>query len=281
MLLMAHAGEALEPHDLWGAWRFDPGVVILLAFTGSLYARGARVSRGVRVWQMICFWTGFAALAIALISPLHPLGEVLFSAHMAQHEVLMLVAAPLLVMGKPLVAQLWGLPMSWRRGLGQWSKRSSVQGVWTSITSPWAAWVIHAVALWIWHVPSLFQATLTSDLVHTAQHFSFFGSALLFWWSLFYAHGAKSYGAGVLYLFTTAVHTSILGALLTFSKTIWYPTYTPLTVAWGWTPLEDQQIGGLIMWVPGGMVYLCAAMVLFAAWLRESDVMVARGKYAD
>ena len=117
------------------------------------------------------------------------------------------------------------------------------------------AWWVHAAALWLWHIPRFFQATLDNDWIHSAQHVSFLGSALLFWWSLFYAHGKVRYGASVLYLFTTAVHTSILGALLTFASTVWYPDYAATTPAWGLTPLEDQQVGGLIMWIPAGLVY--------------------------
>lgn len=277
----AHAGEPLAPHDLWTAWRFDPGVVVLLLLSLVLYVRGARSSRGVTTVQQICFWLGLATLAVALISPLHPLGEALFSAHMAQHEVLMLMAAPLLVLSRPLVAFLWGLPFEWRRVAGRWSKARPVQYVWGGITAPFAAWCIHAIALWIWHVPLLFEATLTNEWVHTVQHLSFFGSALLFWWSLFYAHGAASYGAGVLYLFTTGVHTSILGALLTFAHTVWYPAYTKTVASWGLTPLEDQQIGGLIMWIPGGLVYLVAGLALFASWLRESEASAQRRRYAE
>ncbi|MBV8571913.1 MAG: cytochrome c oxidase assembly protein, partial [Acidobacteriaceae bacterium] len=121
-----------------------------------------------------------------------------------------------------------------------------------------------------------FQATINNDLVHGAQHLSFFLSALLFWWSLFYAHGRRAYGSGVLYIFTTALHTGILGALLTFAPRLWYPIYNNTTVAWGLTPLEDQQIGGLIMWVPASLVYLAAGLALFAAWMRESDALVER-----
>ncbi len=101
-------------------------------------------------------------------------------------------------------------------------------------------------------------------------------SALIFWWSLFYAHGRKSYGAGVLYVFTTAVHTGILGALLTFSSRPWYSPYLRTTEAWGYTPLEDQQLGGLIMWVPASLVYLAAGLYLFSAWLKESDTALVR-----
>jgi cytochrome c oxidase assembly factor CtaG len=271
----------MTPHDVWREWTFDPGIVIPLALTAILYARGARAAFGVRVSQKALFWAGWTFLALSLISPIHALGEVLFSAHMTQHEILMLAAAPLLVLSRPLVPLLWGLPMGWRKGLGRWSKRASVQGAWRFITLPIAAWLIHATALWLWHAPRLFQATLENDWLHAAQHLCFFGSAVLFWWSLFYARGHSSYGAGVLYLFTTAVHTSLLGVLLTFARTVWYPAYNSTTQTWGFTPLEDQQIGGLIMWIPAGIVYIAAALVLFALWLRESDAAAVRRGYAS
>jgi len=277
----AHSGEPLEPHDLWTAWSFDPGIVLPLALTAILYSLGARKSRGVSTGQFVCFWSGWTLLVFALISPLHPLGEVLFSAHMAQHEFLMLAAAPLLVLSRPLVPMLWGLPLEWRKALGYWSKGPRIQFVWIAIPRPFTAWTIHAAALWAWHSPRLFQATLASDWIHSAQHISFLGSALLFWWSLFYAHGRASYGAGALYVFTTAVHTSILGALLTFAHTVWYPAYSSTTQAWGISPIEDQQIGGLIMWVPAGVVYLGVGLAMFAAWLRESDVVANRRSYAQ
>lgn len=279
-LALAHTGERLLPYDLWSAWEFDPGVVISLAVVGILYARGARVQRISTPRQHIFFWSGWVSLVIALISPLHPLGEVLFSAHMVQHEILMLVSAPLLVLSRPLVTFLWGMPFEWRRSLGQWAKMNYFQRCWSFLTDPLTAWSIHAVAIWSWHAPFLFDLTLRSELAHTAQHLSFFLSALLFWWALFYAHGQKAYGAGVFYVFTTAVHTGILGALLTFAPRIWYSSYLTTTQAWGLTPLQDQQIGGLIMWVPASLVYLVAGLWLFAAWLKESDAMLERTRSA-
>jgi putative membrane protein len=200
---------------------------------------------------------------------------------MVQHEVLMLMAAPLLVLSRPLVPFLWGLPFRWRRTAGGWSKVDPVQTMWRFITAPLVAWFVHAFALWVWHVPALFEATLTNEWVHSAQHLSFLISALLFWWSLFYGRNPGGYGAGVLYLFTTGVHTSILGALLTFAPTVWYPAYSQTVAAWGLSPLEDQQLGGLIMWVPGGIVYLVAGLFLFAEWLRQSDTVARRRQYAD
>jgi putative membrane protein len=270
-LLFAHDNEVLKPHDLWTAWSIDTGVVIPLLLVAVLYFRGASARHGISGRQKLYFWAGWSVLCAALLSPLHPLGEALFSAHMAQHELLMVAAAPLLVLARPMVALLWGLPFTWRRALGQWSKQRAFQGGWRFFTYPMTAWWIHAAALWIWHIPRLFQSTLKSDWVHSAQHLSFLGAALLFWWSLFYAHGKARYGASVLYLFTTAVHTSILGSLLTFASTVWYPVYLSTTAAWGLTPLEDQQAGGLIMWIPAGLIYVIAALALFASWLRESE----------
>ena len=276
----AHPGEPLRPDDLWSAWEFDPGVVIPLILSAFLYWRGSRRHAGLTRLQENCFWLGLASLVLALVSPVHRMGEVLFFAHMTQHEILMLVSAPLLVISRPLVTFLWAMPFEWRRTVGRWSKESYVQGGWSFLTDPFAAWWIHALAIWIWHVPYLFNLTLTSDLAHSAQHLSFFLSALAFWWSLFYAHGRRSYGAGVLYIFTTAVHTGILGALLTFSSTPWYSGYLRTTEAWGYTPLEDQQVGGLIMWVPASLVYLAAGLYLFSAWLKESDASLVRASRA-
>jgi cytochrome c oxidase assembly factor CtaG/cytochrome c2 len=216
------------------------------------------------------FAAGWFVLGIALVSPVHRLGSTLFSAHMVQHELLMVVAAPLLVLGRPLIPFIWALPLSWRRAVGGWATFGPVQRVWVLISLPLVAWGLHAVAIWAWHAPGLFQATLRSESVHTAQHLSFLLTALLFWWALLRGReGRPARLAGVLYLFTTAVHTNLLGALLAFSNRVWYPIYDAGTAPWGLTPLEDQQLAGLIMWVPAGVAYLVAALALAASWLRE------------
>jgi cytochrome c oxidase assembly factor CtaG/cytochrome c2 len=201
----------------------------------------------------------------------------LFSAHMTQHELLMVVAAPLLVLGRPLIPALWALPMRWRKTLGGVSRSRSFAAGWQTISGPAAAWIIHAIALWVWHLPGPYQATVTSDAMHTLQHASFFGTALLFWWSLIHARSARlSYGASVLYVFTTAMHTGGLGALLTFAASPWYPHYETTAPLWGLTALEDQQLAGLIMWVPAGVTYLIAALMLITEWMRESERRAVR-----
>ena len=279
IFILLHGGQPHNWHDLVRAWSFEPLVVMSLMLSGLLFAIGLHrlKRRSIRTWEALCFALGWLALFVALVSPVHAWGRVLFSAHMSQHEILMLVAAPLLVLGRPLIAFLWALPMHWSRRLGNFAKTGAINHVWRTLTIPLVAWLLHAVALWVWHIPVLFEAVLKYESVHTLQHLSFLLSALLFWWALIHGpRGAMGYGAAVLYLFTTSIHSGVLGALLTVAGTAWYPSYIGLTSSWGLTPLEDQQLGGLIMWIPAGLVYLVAGLALFAGWLREADLRAAR-----
>jgi putative membrane protein len=280
----AHAGARhIEPGNLWTAWSFEPWVITGLLVTGSIYFIGLRrTKKRPPKWQITSFVAGMAALALTLLSPIHRLGAELFSAHMTQHELLMLLAAPLLILGHPGPPMLWALPMSWRIQLGKLTNWPIVATSWNAVSAPLAAWMIHGVTLWLWHVPILYQATLYSEPVHAAQHATFLFTALLFWWTLFHGRrGRMPYGAAVAYVFTTAVHTSVLGALLTCSSKLWYPAYIGRTVAWGLSPLEDQQLGGLIMWVPAGVVYIVIGLWLFAGWLRESDRRLVYARSTD
>jgi putative membrane protein len=284
MLALLHDGLALAPHDVWRAWSAEPGIVVPLAIAGAMYAVGVRrlwrsagTDGGIRRWEAASFAGGWLVLAIALVSPLHALGGSLFLAHMLQHELLMVVAAPLLVLGRPLVPLLWALPESWRRSLGGAARSRAVRRPWRALTDPLAAWSLQTLVLWGWHAPALFEASLHSDAVHALQHASFLGASLLFWWALVHGRrGRMGYGAAVLYLFTTAVHSSVLGALLTFAPTPWYAHYAATAPLWGFSALEDQQFAGLIMWVPAGISYLIAALALLVSWMRESERRVVR-----
>lgn len=274
-ILRAHAGEPLEPHDLLTlqGWVLDPAIVLPLIAAAVLYWGGSGRSHGIRPWEARCYWAGWATLVVALVSPLHAMGEVLFSAHMTQHELMMTTAAPLLVLGRPLVPWLWALPPTWRKAVARPFMTGAFQRVWTVLSRPFHAWWLHGAALWVWHIPVLYQATVSSDLTHTLQHLSFLLSALLFWWALLRKTDAqREYGVAAMYVFGTALHSSILGALLTFAPALWYPVYAETTWAWGLTALEDQQLGGLIMWVPAGVVYAVAGLLLMAAWLRQAEL---------
>lgn len=260
-------------------WSWHPLVLICLALSAGLYTRGtARLWRastrgaGVGTWQAASFALGWIVLVIALVSPLHELGDQLFSAHMVQHELLISIGAPLLVLGRPLVPFLWAVPLDWRRTAARWSQSRVVSTLWRSMSKPAVAFALHGLAIWTWHVPRLYQATLTSELIHSLQHSSFLLTAILFWWTVFNARGGQvRRGAAVFYLFATLLQTGALGALLTFSQTLWYPAYAATTGRWGITPIEDQQLGGLIMWIPGSLAYIAAALAIFAQWLRESE----------
>jgi putative membrane protein len=276
----AHAGEPLAPHDLGAAWFEDPWALAVIGGASWLYARGtgrlwrrAGVGRGIPRWRFWCYAGGIAALFVALVSPLDPLGGALFSAHMVQHELLILVAAPLLILGTPVVAGLWAFPRGSRRRLGRWVRVHPVRSAWRAVTHPLSAWTLHAAALWLWHAPRLYDAALTSAGIHAAQHLSFFGTALLFWWPLLQASPYRRLGHGlaVLYLFTTAVHGSALGAFLSLSTRPWYPSYAEGAALWGMTALQDQQLGGLIMWIPFGSLYTFAAIALLGHWLTQQE----------
>jgi cytochrome c oxidase assembly factor CtaG len=190
---------------------------------------------------------------------------------MAQHEILMLVSAPLLVLGQPVAVFLRSLPGGLSGKFARVGNSPSWLRAWKFITLPLVAWLVHGVALWTWHIPVLFEATLHNDFIHALQHLSFLLTALLFWWAVIHGKNrGAAYGMAVLYMFTTAMHSGMLGAMLTFSDHAWYPTYALTAPKWGLSPVDDQQLGGLIMWVPAGLVYTAVGLALFAAWVRES-----------
>ncbi len=212
------------------------------------------------------------AIAVALLSRLDALADVLFSAHMGQHEILMLVAAPLLVMGKPWLTAAWALPERRRASLLAVSKRRTVRGPFRVLTGPLTILILHAVALWIWHVPGLFEHALRNENVHAFQHFCFFATAALFWWTLVNGrYGRAGYGAAVVFVFLTGLHSGVLGALITVAGRLWYPLHGARSAAAGVDPLRDQQLAGLLMWIPAGVLLMVLGLALLAAWLGEAE----------
>ncbi len=262
------------------AWSFDVSVVALLALSIAFYAAGAlrlhphsRLGRRMRGLQAAAFAAGWLVVVAALVSPLDALGASLFSAHMLQHELLMIVAAPLLVLGRPLSVWLWAFPAPARQRIARMVRAPAFSATWTGLTRPGVVWVLHAAALWAWHAPALFESALHHPRVHTAQHWSFLVTALLFWWTAL-GHGRASStrsAHGLLLLFTTMMHTSALGALLTLAPGVWYPSYIASSTALGFDPLEDQQLGGLVMWVPGALAYVLGGLAVAARWLMQRE----------
>src|SRR5213079_1742686 len=132
--------------------------------------------------------------------------------------------------------------------------------------------LLHGLALWTWHLPALYQAALGSAAIHAAEHICFLGTACLFWWALIHGrYGRLGYGMAAVFVFVTGVHSEVLGALLTFAPRVWYPLYAARSSAAGLDPLEDQQLAGLIMWIPFGVILLILGLGLFAAWLGAAE----------
>lgn len=282
----AHAGHDHEgsPGWTWDPWITMPLLLAALLFAlgwRQLYARssGGRARLRKRAWL---FATGWLTLAAALVSPLHEAGERSFAAHMIEHELLMLLAAPLLVLAEPLSSMLWAFPSAARRGIGAIGSSRPISAVFAWSTGAVVATMLQAAVLWIWHMPALFDLALANEGWHAAQHLCFILSALLFWTAMLGRRGA---GAGALAdralaafcLLVTSFVTGALGALMAFAESPWYAGYARLALApFGLSPAEDQQIAGLIMWVPGGLVHLIVALVLFRTLLtpqRTADAV--------
>ncbi|HET7544723.1 MAG TPA: cytochrome c oxidase assembly protein [Polyangiaceae bacterium] len=265
-------GQALS----W--WTADPVSLPAVALSSMLYGRGlsllwrsAGVGSGIRRSEALSFYAGQVSLLIALVSPIDRLSDVLFSAHMTQHEILLVVAPPLLVLGKPLVALVWALGPKGRSALLGWLDSPGLNRLWRRVSAPVSILLIHGLVLWLWHIPSWFEAALRNEWIHALQHASFLSTAVVFWWGVTRGrYGRGGYGMASAFVFATAMHTSILGALLTVAARLWYPLYAVRGQPWSIDVIEDQRLAGLIMWVPAGLLLAVLALALFAAWLGES-----------
>ena len=276
-VLLARAADPAAAHrghlhwwELDTTWTWDPLVTLPLAAVALLHWRGtshlrAGGARGGR-FAAACFWAGWASLVVALVSPLHWLGERLFVAHMIEHQLLMSLAAPLLVLGRPMAPMLWGLPARWRRTAAALARRVAAGNAWQALTRPGTATLVHGLALWAWHVPIHFEAALASPRLHWLQHLTFLVTALLLWWALLRRRDC-GYGIAVLCLLVTAVHSGMLGALLAAAQVVVYPAQAASAAEWGLEPIDDQTLAGLVTWVPGGLVYAAAALAFAGVWV--------------
>jgi putative membrane protein len=284
-VLLAHGDEihSLNTPRAFSPW--DLGVLGVLLVIGALYARGVlRLSRrrgSGRRFEPFAFAAGWGALVFSILPPLDSLSIQFFSVHMIQHELMMLVGAPLLIFGRPLQRCVAGLPDMFRHGAAHAFRGPVMSTVWRVLTAPLIAWTLHGLAIWVWHLPALYDAAVGNEGIHTLQHAMFVGTSALFWWGMLYGrYGRAGYGAAVFYVFLTVVHTGILGAMVTFAPTPLYPIYAAPAAAHGIDPLVDQQRAGLLMWIPAGLVMTLLGLGLFAAWLGESERRAAQTENA-
>jgi cytochrome c oxidase assembly factor CtaG len=213
---------------------------------------------------------GWTVLFLALVSPLDFLSDQLFSAHMVQHLLLILVAAPLFVIGRFPLALSWAFPSRWTsRFWNEWKWKQA----WRFLTQPSTACLLHIGVIWFWHMPQPYEAAIVNEWLHFLEHISFFLTAFLFWQvfadltdNLRAGSPAKP-GLGIFYVFAIMLASGFLGVLITFSPYVWYPIHIDEVAIYGLTALEDQQLAGTIMWVPAGIIYVAAAIGVLSRWL--------------
>lgn len=235
------------PDALWQRWLLDP---LLLGALGLLLGAALYLGRHRHSGtQRTCLLAGWSLLALALVSPLCALSVALFSARAAQHMLVLVAAAPLLALGlSPLMATGTRAP--------RWMRRPGPASV---------PALLFAALLWGWHVPALYDATFRSDAAYWAMHVSLLAAAIPLWMQLLQA-GSRQLLLRALLGFATFMQMGILGALLTLAPTLLYEAHLTTTLAWGMQPLVDQQLGGLVMWIPGCSAVL---LVMFFGLLRS------------
>jgi putative membrane protein len=266
------------------AWSWDPAVLLGVGVAAVLYARGWRYlrRRGSHLAsrsEATCFAAGLGAILLALVSPIGTYDQALFSLHMTEHLLLTVAAAPLLLLGKPLVPMLWGLPDQERRGAVRLLRpRGVLFGTFSALARPSAALALFTITFALWHVPVLYDAAQGQTLVHYTEHILFFTTALLLWWPVIHpGGGARTLGkiAAIAYISVPMLEGTLIGALLTFAQRPFYATYIVAPRLTGLSAIEDQQLAGLIMWIPGGLVYGVAVLWLLASVLRDEEAAEA------
>lgn len=269
--LLAHAGAPPAPHDVWSAWNFDPLVIGLLVAALWWHRRGRSGTDGTEVARDRAFVAGTLVLAVALVSPLDQVSTALASAHMVQHVLLVLVAAPLLGYSAPGSRLLRGAPLTVRRTPAQ-VRRTGLRLDWAS--HPVVVLVLYVATLWFWHSAVAYDATLSSHWIHVLEHTSFLVTAVLFWRVVLSGRRGRRVPGGLAFLlvFGAAMASVLLSLLLTFANEPWYAGYSASTAAWGLDPLEDQRLAGALMWIPAGAIHVATALVLFASWLAEESL---------
>jgi cytochrome c oxidase assembly factor CtaG len=263
------------------AWTWDPAVLVGVGLAAAVYWRGwlklKRRGGHPKNWQLACFLSGLALVLVSLESPIGTYDQQLFVMHMTEHILLTLAAAPLLLLGAPLVPLLWGLPDQERRGAGRLIKpHSTLHRLGATLTRPFVSLTIFVVVFAVWHIPSLYDLAQGHTTVHYLEHILFFASAILFWWPVIHPSGGArtlSLVASTLYFAGPMFEGTLIGALLTFAPRPLYATYLLAPRISGLSPLDDQQLAGLIMWIPSGLVYAGTVLYLISLALRDEDGM--------
>ncbi|MDP8904419.1 MAG: cytochrome c oxidase assembly protein [Chloroflexota bacterium] len=284
--VLAHGAPPAPPStlDVLLAWRFEPHVVLPLLGLLLLYRLAARrVARRhpgnpVPRWREWSWYGGLGVLLVALASPIATYDTTFFAAHMVQHLLLTMVAAPLLALAAPITLLL--------RVATPRTRQRVILPVLHSLplriaSFPIVTWLVFAAVMWTSHFSPLYEAALHDELVHVAEHALYLGAAMLFWWPAVGADPSPwrlPHAARIAYLFLGMPQSSFLGLAMLSSPNVLYPHYATLERSWGPGPLADQQLAGGIMWAGGDLAFLVALILAVWVWLRAEE---AEGRRVD
>ena len=259
---------------------FKTLVSLGLLVVGAAYAGGWRRLRAAGYaaprWRFALYVLGLATIGAALLSPLDALAAERFSAHMGQHLLLTMVAAPLLVLGNPLPLVLWGVPAGVRRALGATLRRGApLRTALSALTLLPVAGILHVTTVWVWHLPFMYDAAAEHELVHAVEHATFFSTAILFWWPIVQPaprlRPRPHAGFQILYLLLATAQNTALGMLLAVPERAYYPYYVRTAAVLGISAVDDQLLGAGLMW-SGGHMYLLPILLVLWGLARERVV---------
>lgn len=263
------------------AWDFRPEIAAFQVLLAAIYLNGWWTLRGkgsslANGWRLAAYGGAHSFFVLALMSGIDTFQELLFFIHMTQHLLLVMIVPPLIWLAAPMPIGFWGLPRPWRKALGRlFSRHSPVRKALVEVSAPGVIWLAFTSVLWLWHDPNAYDAAIQNDLLHDLEHITFFGTGLLLWWHIVDAapriHKRRSYGVRLAIIALTYFQTIILGIGITMWGEVIYQHYTQVPRMWGIAPLTDQTYGGLIMWLPGGMMYLVAVLVLIGLMIKEDE----------
>lgn len=265
--------------QLFAQWQWEPWLLACIAAAAAPYAAGmlrmgARRAQILGRWRASSFLGGLLVLFLALMSPLDTVADDLFSAHMLQHMLLLLVIPPMLVYGRPVITWLWAFDVGSRRAVVSGWKRAKLQAVFDFLMRPLCVWLLLSAALCYWHLPGPYDAAVRHEWLHDLEHLSFLAFSLAFWTIMIEPYGrrrALGYGATIVFVVSSGFVMSLIGAILTFATTPLYAVHLHTTQAYGLTPLQDQQLAGIIMWIPSNLVHVAALSALFFGWFRADE----------